>query len=106
MLKQKFIVQYGSMAITQIVGMVAGIIVARLAGPGVMGMVAYGTSYVSLFGFINGIFGTAHIKLVSEGRDHSECMGVFTRLQIICALIYFIVVLTLFLVQKNVQQHL
>ena len=106
MLKQKFIVQYGSMAITQIVGMVAGIIVARLAGPGVMGMVAYGTSYVSLLGFINGIFGSAHIKLVSEGRKHSECMAVYTRLQIICALIYFIAVLALFLVQKNVLHYL
>jgi len=102
MLKQKFIVQYGSLAITQIVGMVAGIIVARLAGPGVMGIVAYGTSYVSLLGFINGIFGTAHIKLVSEGREHSECMAVYTRLQIICALIYFIAVLALFLIQKYV----
>lgn len=66
MLKQKFIIQYGSMAITQIVGMFAGIIVARLAGPGVMGMVAYATSYVSLLGFINGVFGSAHIKLVNE----------------------------------------
>ena len=56
MLKQKFIVQYGSMAITQIVSMVTGIIVARLAGPSVMGMIAYGTSYVSLLGFINNIF--------------------------------------------------
>jgi len=105
MLKQKFIVQYGSMAITQIVGMVAGIIVARLAGPGVMGMVAYGTSYVSLLGFINGIFGSAHIKLVSEGKEHSKCMGVYTRLQKICALIYFITVLALFLIHKNILHY-
>jgi O-antigen/teichoic acid export membrane protein len=105
MLKQKFIVQYGSMAITQILGMVAGIVVARLAGPGVMGMVAYGTSYVSLLGFINGIFGSAHIKLVSEGREHSECMAVYTRLQIICALIYFTAVLALFLIQKNILHY-
>ena len=105
MLKQKFIVQYGSMAITQIVGMIAGIIVARFAGPSVMGMVAYATSYVSLLGFINGIFGPAHIKLVSEGREHSECMAVFTRLQIICALIYFIAVLVLFLIQKNILHY-
>lgn len=105
MLKQKFIVQYGSMAITQIVGMISGIIVARFAGPSVMGMVAYATSYVSLFGFINGIFGPAHIKLVSEGKEHSACMAVYTRLRIICALIYFIVVLALFLVQKNVLHY-
>ncbi len=102
MLKQKFIVQYGSMAITQIVSMVTGIIVARLAGPSVMGMIAYGTSYVSLLGFINNIFGPAHIKLVSEGRNHRECMAVYTRLQKICALIYFIAVLALFFVQKYV----
>ena len=105
MLKQKFIVQYGSTAITQILGMIAGIIVARFAGPSVMGMVAYATSYVSLFGFINGIFGVAHIKLVSEGKDHSQCMAVYTRLQLICALIYFIVVLALFLVQKIVLNY-
>jgi len=105
MLKQKFIVQYGSMAITQILGMVAGIIVARFAGPGVMGTVAYATSYVSLLGFINGIFGPAHIKLVSEGRDHSECMAVYTRLQILCALIYFIAVLALFIIQKNILHY-
>ena len=105
MLKQKFIVQYGSMAITQILGMVAGIVVARLAGPGVMGMVAYGTSYVSLLGFINGIFGSAHIKLVSEGREHSECMAVYTKLQIICALIYFTAVLALFIIQKNILHY-
>jgi len=102
MLKQKFIVQYGSMAITQIVGMVAGIIVARLAGPGVMGMVAYATSFVSLLGFINGIFGSAHIKLVSEGKDHSQCMAVYSRLQLICALIYFVVVIGFFGIQKYV----
>ena len=105
MLKQKFIVQYGTMAITQILGMVAGIVVARLAGPGVMGMVAYGTSYVSLLGFINGIFGSAHIKLVSEGREHSECMAVYTKIQIICALIYFTAVLALFIIQKNILHY-
>ena len=102
MLKQKFIIQYGSMAITQIVGMFAGIIVARLAGPGVMGMVAYATSYVSLLGFINGVFGSAHIKIVNEGRDHRECMAVFSRLQLICALIYFVAVLSLFGLQKYI----
>lgn len=102
MLKQKFLVQYGSMAITQILGMVAGIVVARFAGPSVMGMVAYATSYVSLFGFISGIFGTAHIKLVSEGREHSECMAVFTRLQIICVIIYFVTVLAFLKIQKYV----
>ena len=88
MLKQKFIVQYGSMAITQIVGMVAGIVVARLVGPGVMGMVAYATSFVSLLGFINGIFGSAHIKLVSEGRDH-KCMGVLLDCKYMCFNLFY-----------------
>jgi len=105
MLKQKFIVQYGSMAITQILGMIAGIVVARFAGPSVMGMIAYATSYISLLGFINGIFGPAHIKLVSEGKDHSQCMAVYSRLQIICALIYFIAVLALFFIQKNILHY-
>ncbi|MBI4648426.1 MAG: hypothetical protein HY738_18040, partial [Bacteroidia bacterium] len=46
-----------------------GILVARFAGPTIIGTVAFGFAYVTVFGFINGLFGVSHIKLVSEGYD-------------------------------------
>jgi O-antigen/teichoic acid export membrane protein len=80
--------------------MAAGIVVARIAGPSVVGVLAYGTAYVSILGFINGLFGSAHIKLVSEGRDHAECMAVYTRLQAASMIVYFIATAGWFLIQK------
>lgn len=100
MLKQRFLVQFGSMAITHIVGMIAGIIVARVAGPKVTGTLSYATAYVSIFAFITGLFGAAHIKLASEGRDHAACMGVMTRLIIVSNSIYLLATVGMFLTQK------
>ena len=100
MLKQRFLVQFGSSAITQILGVIAGLVVARVAGPGVMGLVSYGTAYVSLLGFITGLFGSTHIKLINEGRDHADCMTVFTRLYGLSMLVYFAATAGWFLTQK------
>lgn len=93
------------MILVRVVGMIAGIVVARIAGPGVVGAVAYGTAYVGVFGFINGLFGSAHIKLVSEGQDEGKCMNVYSWLQGISALVYFLVVFGWFLIQKNVLDY-
>ncbi len=100
MLKQRFLVQFGSTAIIHFIGMLAGILVARIAGPSVVGVVAYGTSYVSILGFINGLFGSAHIKLVNEGRDHAACLAVYSRLQAGSAILYLLATAGWFLVQK------
>lgn len=105
MLKQRFLVQFGSMMLVRVVGTIAGIIVARIAGPGVLGAVSYGVAYVSVFGFITGLFGSAHIKLVSEGQDLGKCLAVYSRLQKIGALLYFLVVLGWFLIQKYVLHY-
>ncbi|MDD3534295.1 MAG: oligosaccharide flippase family protein [Candidatus Cloacimonetes bacterium] len=93
------------MMLVRAVGTFAGIIVARVAGPGVVGAVAYGTAYVSVFGFIAGLFGSAHIKLVSEGQDQGKCMAVYSRLQAWSTLLYFLVVLGWFLIQKYILHY-
>lgn len=100
MLKQRFLVQFGSTAITHVIGMLAGIVVARTAGPGVVGTLAYGAAFAGILSFTNGLFGTPHIKLVSEGRDHSQCMAVFARLQGASVSLYLIATLGWFLVQR------
>ncbi len=105
MLKQKFLVQFGSNIGLRILGIISGIVVARIAGPEVLGTVAFGTAYVSIFGFITGLFGTSHIKLISEGRDLGKCVSTYTRLQSGALLLYLTVVFGWFLFQKEVLNH-
>lgn len=100
MLKQRFLVQFGSNFLLHLVATLGGIVVARLAGPTVMGTITFATAYTGIFGFINGIFGSPHIKLASEGRDHEECMAVITRISIVTGIVYFVAVLGWFLIQK------
>jgi O-antigen/teichoic acid export membrane protein len=102
MLRQKFLVQFGSQITFKIVGMVAGLIVARVAGPEVVGTIAFGTAYVSIWAFITGLFGSAHIKLISEGRDLGNCISTYLWLQGVSISVFFIMVVSVFLVQKNI----
>lgn len=102
MLKQKFLVQFGSNFFIKIFAIFASIIVARIAGPKVIGTVAYGIAYASMFTFITGIWGTPHIKLVSEGKPLVDCMGVFTRLKSASILLFIIVGSSWLLLQKYV----
>lgn len=105
MLKQKFLVQFGSNIFLKIIGMVAGIIVARVAGPEVVGTIAYGTAYVSIFGFVVGLFGTGHIKLISEGRDLGNCVTTYSWLQLGSIGFFAIVVGSYYLAQKYIFHH-
>lgn len=81
MLKQKFVLHFITGIGLQIITSLTGIIVARLAGPEVIGTVAYGTAYVGLFGFTLGLFGSSHLKLISEGRNFGNCITTYTILQ-------------------------
>jgi O-antigen/teichoic acid export membrane protein len=105
MLKQRFLVQFGTSLIIQILGMLAGIVVARIAGPSIVGILSYGLSYVSVLGFINGLFGSAHIKLVSEGRDHKQCMAVYSRLQAASSVVYLFVTIGWFCFHKYILHY-
>ena len=72
MLAQKLILSYSSKIVVQFFSIAASIVVARIAGPTVLGTVAFGLAYVSMFSFIADLgIGTAHIKLVSEGEEFS-----------------------------------
>ena len=101
MLAQKLILSYSTKIIVQFVQIVASIIVARVAGPTVLGTVAFGTAYVSMFMFIADLgIGTAHIKLLSEGRDEATCIGTYAGLKIFLTMLFCLVVLGVFFVQK------
>lgn len=105
MLRQKVIVQYASNFGLRLLGAIGGIFVARYAGVEVMGTLAYALAYVNIFGFVTGIFGTGHLKLVSEGQPLGKCMGTFGRLQSASIIFYIILVLSWFLSQKYLFGH-
>jgi O-antigen/teichoic acid export membrane protein len=87
----------------QLIQVAVTIVVARVAGASVLGTVAFGTAYVSMFIFISDLgLGSAHIKLVSEGKNESACNGTFVRMQAILVGVFFIVVLGFFLSQKYI----
>jgi O-antigen/teichoic acid export membrane protein len=87
----------------QFIQIAVTIVVARIAGATVLGTVAFGTAFVSMFIFISDFgIGSAHIKLVSEGKDEAACNGTFVRIQALLVGIFFIVVLGFFLSQKYI----
>ena len=103
MLKQKFATQFGTSILIKLVTMIAGFIVARFAGPVVLGTISYGTSYVSIWAFIGTIFVTGHLKLVSEGQDHGDCVATYVWLKSISIVVYIVFVLGWLSFQINFQ---
>ena len=106
MLTQKLILGYTSRIIAQLISMIAGIIVARIAGPTIIGTVAFGMSLVSMFTFFADLgIGNAHIKLVSEGRNLGDCIKTFTVLKSILIFV-FVILLILYLIIKRFVFHI
>jgi O-antigen/teichoic acid export membrane protein len=101
MLKQKIVLSYGSMMVTNVFSIIAGIIVARIVGPTVMGTLAFGLSFVMMWDFINdpGI-STAHIKFVSEGRDQGKCLATYGVIKLGLVTVFSLVVLSVYSVQR------
>ena len=106
MLKQKIILSYASQIIFQILQVAASLVVARIAGPTVLGTVAFGTAYVSTLLFVSDLgLVVAHIKMISEGRDEPTCISTFAGLKLASTTLFVLVVLGLFLFQKYVLDY-
>ncbi len=88
MLIQKILVQFGSGIFLKFFALISSIVVARIAGPEVIGSLSYAISYASIFTIFTGIWGPAHIKLISEGKSVEKYLGVFVRLKIISIVLF------------------
>ena len=103
MLAQKLILSFSSRIFVQLIQIIASIIVARIAGPGVLGTISFGLAYVTMFSFIADLgFGTAHVKKLSEGIDEAKCIGTFARIKIGLIIFYVFFVVCFFFVQKYI----
>ena len=106
MLAQKLILGYSTRIFLQFLQVAVSIVVARVAGPTVLGTVAFGLAYVSMFVFIANLgIGTAHIKLVSEGRDLGKCITTFAVIKCSYTCLFTLVVLGTFFFQKRILHY-
>lgn len=85
--------------------MISGIVVARVAGPEVIGTLSFGLSYVSLWSFINGLFSTGHIKSISEGKNLGDCVKTYMYLQVASIITYVVFVFGTYLIQKYILDY-
>lgn len=102
MFTQKLVLSYSSRLLLQLIQMVVGLVVARIVGPTVLGTLAYGLAFVSMFLFINDLgLGTAYIKLYTEGQPTDKLLGTYIRIKAVLLTLYVITVLTALLYDKK-----
>jgi len=81
--------------------MATSLVVARLVGPSVLGTIAYGLAFVSVFTFVCDFgTGTAHMRLIAEGRDEIECNGTFLQIKLVLVTAFTLIVIGAFALQK------
>jgi len=100
MLSQKFVIDFGAKLLLYFITAITGIVVARIAGPEVIGTIAYGMSFVSMFGFIFGLFGTSHVKLISEGKNKQDCIKIYSTIIFLSIIVFILVVIGYYLCKK------
>lgn len=103
MLAQKLIFSYYNKIGLQLLQIIASIIVARAAGASVLGTVAFGLAYVSIFTTVADLgFGTAHMKMISGGEEPKKCLGTFVPVKLFLIVAFVLIVLGFFLLQTLV----
>lgn len=103
MLAQKLVLSYITKIAAQLLQMIALFIVARIVGPGVLGTLAFGLAFVSMFLFVADLgLPVAHVKLISEGQDESACIGTFAILKTGVIILFALVVFSYYLIQKYI----
>lgn len=106
MLAQKLILGYSSRLVIQFIQIVVGVIVARIAGPSVIGTMAFGLAYVSMFSFLSDLgTSTAHIKLITDGENEGDCITTFAYIKVSLIVFFTTVVLIVLVVQRIIFKH-
>ncbi|WP_024335389.1 oligosaccharide flippase family protein [Desulfotignum balticum] len=102
MLKQKFALDFSSKSFHYFLQAIGGIVVARFAGPEILGIIAYGMAFAGVFGFINGLFGPAHMKIVAEAGNEGDCNSTFVTIKLLSTVFFVLCVVLFYLVQRFV----
>jgi len=108
MFTQKLALSYSSKLIVQLIQMATSLIVARLVGPSVLGVLAYGLAFVTMYSFITDMgTGTAYIKLIADGRDYKDVLGTYLRIKVaLISVFIFVVLISLFYKQISASRFI
>lgn len=95
---QKINVYLLKTGLVKIVDLLVIFFVARYMGPEPLGLISFGTAYVTLFLIISNLgFDTAHVKRVSEGKDLGLCVGTYFSFKVVvCTIIVASVLISLY----------
>lgn len=103
MLAQKLILSYSSKILIKFFQLIGTVVVARFAGADVLGTVAYGLAYVSIFGFISDLgTGTAHIKLISDGEKPGNANATYIGIRLSLLMIMVLAVTAYYFISTQV----
>jgi O-antigen/teichoic acid export membrane protein len=80
----------------------SGVIIARIGGPNVVGTLAFGMAFVTVFQFLTDLgIGTAQQKLVNSTDDISDYIATYTVLKITTSFIFLIVIVSYYYLQVH-----
>jgi O-antigen/teichoic acid export membrane protein len=107
LLKQKFVLTYGIEFISLLLGIASGILIARIGGPDVVGTLAFGMAFVSVFSFIADLgISTAQQKLVTSTDDIRDYISTFAILKIATTLLFLMVIVSYYYIQVHLFDNL
>lgn len=97
MLKQKLILSYGSKIGSQLLQFLGIVLIARVLGPYSLGEISFAFAFVFTLSFLADLgFGTAHVKLISEGENVDDCIATFSMIKFILVVLFSILVLLIY----------
>lgn len=98
---QRLALSFSTRFAVQLLQLVTGILVARILGPGVTGIVAAATATTGLWGWVANL-GTqqAYIKFLTEGKDEATYRFTYRRIQLTLNTLFVVVVGASYLGQK------
>lgn len=92
MLAKKYVFFLSSNLFSVFLGYIAIFLISRFLGPSPLGIIGFAFSYVGLFAVLNDFgFFTAHIKMVSEGKNLGKCIGTMLFLRIILSILLSVI---------------
>jgi O-antigen/teichoic acid export membrane protein len=94
MLKQRVTFSLIFKIVNSLIGLISSVFVARYMGAEAMGVLSACLAFLAIFTVFGDFgFGIAHFKRVSEGCDLGKCIGVYSRIRFVLAILVAVVAL-------------
>lgn len=94
MLKQRLTFSLIFKIVNSLIGLISSVFVARYMGAEAMGVLSACLAFIAIFTIFGDFgFGIAHFKRVSEGCDLGKCIGLYSRIRFVLAVLVALIAL-------------